>query len=430
MKMNLSINFILPILLSAFICTCIRTTPIYGFSSIEHVEIFNLNNVNDSNFISFTNDKGLKFGNINKMIALAFDYYGPSNANEIICLADNPKAMINEIINRFWTEEDDELYLLTVDFYLSYQNYKVKLANAHSAHSTPSVPSDGLKSIPIEVYALMPRVIELAIYNLDHFSSNECANKTFHTIYQLAVEFAANGNWTFAHLYFAWASHIATDLFSAGHLRVPRYEIFQECESDISAALTAMRMHDEDSINGVPIRYSDSILEWMSYGDNYLLDPKSSQNLATVREFLKNTYSNMNMYASASDISEISGISKQFQFEFPQTVEESHPNYTCPLWTMQNGKPYTRWPLEALYTKPCTFRPFVRLLDCSGFDTDALVFASLLSPTTIAWNNIAGGYISYPYEFQVSSTHKYSVWNYYVVTFIIIVSIFMIISFK
>ena len=85
----------------------------------------------------------------------------------------------------------------------------------------------------------------------------------------------------------AFALHYLTDLFSTGHLRVPRRKLhrtyFDEPEEQgffdwlYPADSLARRQHNEDSANGLWVRnkLGDA---WPAYGDKHLYNGKSGKN--------------------------------------------------------------------------------------------------------------------------------------------------------
>jgi len=76
----------------------------------------------------------------------------------------------------------------------------------------------------------------------------------------------------------AFADHFLTDLFSSGHLRVPRKEMYDTL-APVTGNLCAKLMHDEDSCYGLNVtnRKGES---WVAYGDKRLQDKVNKDNLA------------------------------------------------------------------------------------------------------------------------------------------------------
>ena len=89
----------------------------------------------------------------------------------------------------------------------------------------------------------------------------------------------------------AFADHFLTDLFSAGHLRVPRKEMFDRLVAPLAidpvgvmkdtqmviAGVLARAMHNEDSSNGLMVTNANGDY-WRAYGDKRLLDGVSQAN--------------------------------------------------------------------------------------------------------------------------------------------------------
>lgn len=114
--------------------------------------------------------------------------------------------------------------------------------------------------------------LKMAAYNYDHFGNN--ALKTYVTAHSLALDLASKAN-TIEELnnaYFVegYAAHFLTDLFAAGHLRVPRAEIVDYCSNlpqELSSFLTKI-MHDQDGTIGLNITNGRGDI-WFGAGDKY-----------------------------------------------------------------------------------------------------------------------------------------------------------------
>ncbi|WP_051366977.1 hypothetical protein [Hamadaea tsunoensis] len=75
----------------------------------------------------------------------------------------------------------------------------------------------------------------------------------------------------------AFADHFLTDLFSTGHLRVPRVELYDTIDDKLVAGKLARTMHNEDSKFGLQVRDHKGA-QWVAYGDKRLLDKVSEVN--------------------------------------------------------------------------------------------------------------------------------------------------------
>ena len=151
---------------------------------------------------------------------------------------------------------------------------------------------ENLGDLPVR----MGRYLLLAAENWDHFT--QYAVTAYTAGHALAMERAAAIGHALppeetdirlqeAYAINAFADHFLTDLFSAGHLRVPRKELYDQVATPIPnmtgtlGSLLARCMHDEDSRYG--LRVADaSGGPWQAYGDKRLLDSVSGDNRAMV----------------------------------------------------------------------------------------------------------------------------------------------------
>jgi hypothetical protein len=141
----------------------------------------------------------------------------------------------------------------------------------------------------------MGTYLQLAAVNWDHFGSNAIA--AYRAGHAVANQFAAAIRlrplaerpllFQQAYAMNAFADHFLTDLFSAGHLRVPRKELFDQITTPLPGftgslgSLLARAMHDEDSENGLVVHNAQGAT-WKAYGDKRLLDSANAANLAMV----------------------------------------------------------------------------------------------------------------------------------------------------
>lgn len=126
----------------------------------------------------------------------------------------------------------------------------------------------------------MGRYLKLATKNWDHFG--QYAVSAYEAGHALALAQAINARGIAdpqqqraalvkAYAMNAFADHFMTDLFSAGHIRDPRKEIYMTSLEGVSANLCAKGMHDEDCKYG--LRVSNDLGEtWRAYGDKRYFD--------------------------------------------------------------------------------------------------------------------------------------------------------------
>lgn len=157
------------------------------------------------------------------------------------------------------------------------------------------------------VSAMVPlgRYLKLAADNADHFG--EWALSAYlagHTgALQQAVVAHQSGSDQQLELAYAmnsFADHFLTDLFSAGHLRVPRKQLARVVTPGELGSLISRFMHDEDSKFGLKVRNALGD-EWHAYGDKRYFDSNDAANRAQVKRAVQ---------ASADEIFEayVSGI--------------------------------------------------------------------------------------------------------------------------
>jgi hypothetical protein len=140
------------------------------------------------------------------------------------------------------------------------------------------------------VSALFPlgRYLKLAANNADHFA--EWALLAYIAGHTAALQQAVKAQSSndekqleLAYAMNAFADHYLTDLFSAGHLRVPRKQLAAVVTpSDLGSLITRF-MHDEDSKFGLNVRNGIGD-HWRGYGDKRYFDALSSANRVQVNQ--------------------------------------------------------------------------------------------------------------------------------------------------
>jgi len=144
---------------------------------------------------------------------------------------------------------------------------------------------------PVSPWLPEGRYLQLAQVDWDHFGEN--AVVAYSAGHQTALERAASARGESsperrragleqAYALDAFAAHFLTDLFSSGHLRTPRKELYQLHQPSSLTGLLAKYMHDEDGANGLYVRNRRGE-RWVSYGDDRYFDNVSSENVARIR---------------------------------------------------------------------------------------------------------------------------------------------------
>ncbi|MCP1489910.1 hypothetical protein J3D48_006320 [Pseudomonas fluorescens] len=132
------------------------------------------------------------------------------------------------------------------------------------------------------------RYLKLAANNADHFAEGALlAYVAGHTAaLQHAVLAHNSGNpkqLELAYAMNAFADHYLSDLYSAGHLRVPRKQLAAVVTPSDLGSLICRFMHDEDSKFGLNVRNGNGE-QWRAYGDKRYFDAIDSTNRAQVNQ--------------------------------------------------------------------------------------------------------------------------------------------------
>ena len=233
-----------------------------------------------------------------QIIALAGDFYGVVGGP--ISTSPDPRAAFMAAFNSLagdWNQTQAILAIMAEEIHA----VEAALAAGKDPSTAYAALGDSLSmrwnvvtggenvgDLPVE----MGRYLQLASENWDHFT--EYAVAAYSAGHALAMEHAATiGPDTSpvqatirmheAYALNAFADHFLTDLFSAGHMRAPRRELYQQVATPIPGmsgtmgSLLVRCMHDEDSHNGLKVTNAagDS---WVAYGDKRLLDKVGTAN--------------------------------------------------------------------------------------------------------------------------------------------------------
>lgn len=134
------------------------------------------------------------------------------------------------------------------------------------------------------------RYVRLALHNFDHFGDN--AVKAYNAGHRVARSEAVRASQATdrderrarlerAYAMNAFACHFLTDLFSSGHLRVPRVPLYYKSGDAVLNGRLVRAMHDEDSYHGLTVQNASGET-WKAFGDKRLLDTESARNLKIV----------------------------------------------------------------------------------------------------------------------------------------------------
>ena len=145
------------------------------------------------------------------------------------------------------------------------------------------------------VSALFPlgRYLKLAANNADHFG--EWARQAYIAGHTAALQTAAAAHASQDELQLerayamnAFADHYLTDLFSSGHLRVPRKAMaVAVTPSDLGSLITRF-MHDEDSKFGLKVRNARGE-QWRAFGDKRYFEAADTDNRNQVNQAVQDS---------------------------------------------------------------------------------------------------------------------------------------------
>jgi hypothetical protein len=360
---------------------------------------------------TIVNSKGFLLGTYGDVIAEAQDFYGVTTRWGAVCKQATPMGQREAWLAAFedlW-ETNDIRYLSAVRSIIDQDRQAVNIAIRAG-----NPPSDGLLGLPLARFVAVPKAILCALFNVDHFASgtSQCVQAAYRVGHSAALAQAraaasapsrvlAYDAMTKAYAMNAFADHSLTDLFSAGHLRTPRTKLTEACDSVPSAAMTAMRQHDEDGRNGLAVINARGD-RWTAWGDYMLLDPKSARNRALAMEAVHRSRAEVwRAFVEPGSADFFSALEL-----VPSPDPRAKTNNTCALYVVEptTGTLYVRDPIDALrpfsYCEPnnCTYREFESDKDCFGADLSALTaLNAFLWPPKIEWVPCAGAYASHAY---------------------------------
>ncbi|MCR9166576.1 MAG: hypothetical protein NXI35_38280 [bacterium] len=259
--------------------------------------------------IALASGQTLTYGQI---LALGGDFFGiPSSP-----ISDSPTAA-NFIANFDTLGGAGSSVASQVPKILSILQAEIDAVNAAEANGQQ--PSTAYTSGLVDnlnnqwVLATGGRYLRLAVYNWDHFGKH--AVTAYSIGHQVALQQAVTAHNTtdptaqraalmLAYAYNAFADHFMSDLFSGGHIRTPRKELYSDVTGGTSiGGWLSQYMHDEDSKYGLNVINNDRGADqpWPAYGDKRLFDTVDATNKGIVESAVQ---------ASADEVFEafVSGV--------------------------------------------------------------------------------------------------------------------------
>jgi hypothetical protein len=133
------------------------------------------------------------------------------------------------------------------------------------------------------------RYLQLAAVNWDHFGQHAVlAYQAGHAAALQQALVARNAptsqqrlNMMYAYAMNAFADHFLSDLFSGGHIRTPRKELYDTVTTSDVGSLLSRYMHDEDCLWGINVS-NQTYNAWHAYGDKRYFDTVDTTNKALV----------------------------------------------------------------------------------------------------------------------------------------------------
>lgn len=193
--------------------------------------------------------------------------------------------------------------------------------------------------------ALFPlgRYLKLAASNWDHFGEWALlAYQAGHTAaLRQAVKARNSGldvDLELAYAMNAFADHFLTDLFSSGHVRVPRKAIKDNVTPADLGSLISRFMHDEDSKYGLVLRNAQGDT-WRGYGDKRYFDSVDVRNRQQVGLAVQRSVDEVfAAFASGTPVLPAQFAALRVAADLQAAVAGTVPGNFAPLFAMKNGK--------------------------------------------------------------------------------------------
>ena len=258
------------------------------------------------------------------------------NYSQLCFLASNDKKQVASILELIHREIDmlnkatdpSKVYEEIGDSFSLQWNVITGGENMNCPFSSEQIPN------PFK----LGRYLQLATMNWDHFGYRAAlCYKAGHTQAVLAAQRARNAPPQYqermlesAYSIDAFSCHYLTDMFSSGHMRTPRKELYDSCGTT-SGGLLARAMHDQDSKIGLNVHNAVG-LKWTAYGDGQLLMKENFVNMIQAKAAVQ---------ASADEIwAAFSAPSSPISFNAlnyaPLYEDSANTNGKSPLFMAQN----------------------------------------------------------------------------------------------
>ncbi|MFJ4196762.1 phospholipase [Pseudomonas sp. NPDC089534] len=193
------------------------------------------------------------------------------------------------------------------------------------------------------ISALIPlgRYLKLAANNADHFA--EWARAAYIAGHTVALQTAAAAHagqderqLERAYAMNAFADHYLTDLFSAGHLRVPRKAMAAVVTPSDLGSLVSRFMHDEDSRFGLKVRNGRGE-QWRAFGDKRYFEAADNDNRQQVNQAVQASADEVFAAYASGSVPAASGFAALQRLPDLTAVLDLKNNFS-PLFRLENGK--------------------------------------------------------------------------------------------
>ncbi|CAO3425154.1 Phosphatidylcholine-hydrolyzing phospholipase C (EC 3.1.4.3) [Azospirillum doebereinerae] len=235
--------------------------------------------------LSLPNGLALTYGQI---VALGGDFYGiPARPISDGTTPEDRAARFTDAFNSlaYLPASKDEATQILAVMKIEIDAANQALANGEEPHEAYDRLGDTLSGKwnritggggPISDFFPLGRYLKLAAVNWDHFGTwAVLAYTAGHTMaLQQALRARAGGGRAALELAYAmnaFADHYLSDLFSGGHLRTPRKQLYDTVTPSDIGSLLSRYMHDEDCKFGLNVT-SAAEFSWRAYGDKRYFD--------------------------------------------------------------------------------------------------------------------------------------------------------------
>jgi hypothetical protein len=256
---------------------------LFCYDSFEHCllgEKIALRGIDTNNF-SLENGINISFSNL---IAMG-DYYGKSKAPIAIDLVTKKAITDKNVLKSRFLDSYHALTkgkkneLLKIIKMIEEGKAKIEKGLAEGKTEEEAYKSiSSLEDVELEIIT-HGRYSSLSVDNFDHFEGDkfQAAKQAFLAGYNLALEVVQNAQpgenqkLKEAYAIYGFACHYLTDTFSTGHMRVPRFELYEEIKGPFHeeiSGLLALFQHNEDGCWGLNV--TNRMGKWKAYGDSSL----------------------------------------------------------------------------------------------------------------------------------------------------------------